>query len=91
MPLWFSGALLGSSATLYLTCGLWLLMHLPDAARIFSTGQSRAFVRGTGRQFASPGAVWFAVLVFNGGWIARVLLWVFAIAGNTCGTTGTAG
>lgn len=82
MPLWFFPALLGALATISLIAGVWLLLHLPDIARLFSRNRPGGLVRSSGRRAASQGAVWFALILFNGGWIACVLLWIFAIGGD---------
>lgn len=82
MPLWFFPALMGALATLSLIAGIWLLLHLPDIARLFSGSRPGEIVRGSGRKAASRGAVWLALILFNGGWIACVLIWIFAIGGE---------
>ena len=77
MALWLFSALMGSFATVTLMAGIWLMLHLPDVARVFSANRPGTFLRGSGRRLASPGAVWLALILFNGGWIACVVLWVF--------------
>ena len=82
MPLWFFPALLGALATISLIAGIWLLLHLPDVARVFSGSRPTEFVRNSGRKAASRGAVWIALILFNGGWIACLLLYVFVMSGD---------
>ncbi|MEL7688374.1 hypothetical protein AAG596_14015 [Citromicrobium bathyomarinum] len=77
MPLWFFPTLMGALATISLVAGIWLLLHLPDVARVFRGSRSGEFVRNSGRKFASRGAVWLALILFNGAWIACVVLWIF--------------
>lgn len=82
MPLWFFPALLGLLAIISLTAGLWLLLHMRDVARVFSGKREGELVPGPGGRHASHRAVWIAILVFNAGWIACVLLWLFTIGGD---------
>lgn len=82
MPLWFFPALLGLFAVVSLAAGLWLLLHMRDVARVFSGKREGEVVAGPGRRHASQSAVWLALAVFNVGWIACVLIWVFAIGGD---------
>ncbi|WP_237700737.1 hypothetical protein [Citromicrobium sp. JLT1363] len=83
MPLWLFPTLMGALATISLVAGIWLLLHLPDVARIFRGRRNGEFVRSSGKKFASPGAVWLALILFNGGWIACVVLWVFVSGSDT--------
>ena len=82
MPLWFFPTLMGALATISLAAGIWLLLHLPDVARVFRGSRSGEFVRNSGRKAASRGAVWIALILFNGGWIACLLLYVFVMSGD---------
>ena len=82
MPLWFVPALLGAFATISLIAGIWLLLHLPDVARLFSGRRPGEFVRTSSRKAASRGAVWLALIFFNGGWIACLVLYVFVMSGD---------
>lgn len=81
MPLWFFPALLGLLAIVSLIAGIWLLLHLRDVAGLFSNS-SNELVRGPGQKRASRGTVWLAIAVFNAGWIAAVLLWIFVMGGD---------
>lgn len=82
MPLWFFPGLLGLFAVVSLVTGIWLLLHLPDVARIFSGTRDGEIVPGPMKRRASPSAVWFALLLFNAGWIACIIIWVFVMAGQ---------
>lgn len=82
MPLWFFPALIGVCAIISLLAGIWLVLHLRDVAGLFSGRRDGEMVRGPGRQDASRAKVWALILVFNAGWIASVLIWVFAIGGD---------
>ncbi|MEL7730700.1 hypothetical protein AAG612_14310 [Citromicrobium bathyomarinum] len=82
MPLWLLPALMGALAVISLIAGIWLLLHLPDVARIFSSKGPGGIVRSSARKSASRGAVWLALILFNGGWIACVLLWIFVMSGD---------
>lgn len=87
MPLWFFPALIGLCAIISLVAGIWLLLHLRDLAGLFSGSRDGEMVRGPGRRRASAGTVWFAILVFNAGWIAAVLIWIFAMGGDANAVT----
>lgn len=82
MPLWFPPALLALFALVSLAAGIWLVLHLSDVARVFRGNRPGEIVRGPGRSRATPAAVWIALLVFNAGWIACVLMWIFVISGE---------
>lgn len=82
MPLWFLPALLALFAVVSMVAGIWLLLHLRDVARVFRGDGEGEMVRGPGRRRASPGAVWTALLVFNIGWIACILIWIFVMGGD---------
>lgn len=82
MPLWFLPALIALSATVSLVAGLWLLLHLRDVARVFRGNRPGEMVRGPGRRRATPTAVWVALVVFNAGWIACIVIWVFVLSGE---------
>lgn len=82
MPLWIIPALIGALATISMIAAIWLLLHLPDVARVFSNKRPGGIVRSSGRKAASRGAVWLALILFNGGWIACVLLWILVMGGD---------
>ncbi len=82
MPLWFLPALIAFFAILSLTAGIWLLLHLRDVARVFRGGSPGELVRGPGKQRATPTAVWTALLIFNAGWIACLIIWIFVLGGE---------
>ncbi|MEL7738512.1 hypothetical protein AAG614_09035 [Citromicrobium bathyomarinum] len=83
MPPWLLPALMGSLATTSLIAGIWLLLHLPDVARIFAAAGRGVIIRNSGRNYASHGAVWLALILFNGGWIACLALWIFVIGSDS--------
>ena len=82
MPLWFFPALLGLFAMVTLASGIWLLLHLPDIARIFRGDREGELVPGSAKRRASRGAVWFMVILFNAGWIACLVTWVSVMSGG---------
>ena len=82
MPLWFFPALIGVLSIVSLVAGIWLLLHLRDVAAVFSGSKSSDLVRGPGRRRASRSAVWTAIIVFNAGWIAAVVIWLFLMSGD---------
>lgn len=82
MPLWFFPALLGLFAVLSLVSGIWLLLHLPDVARLFRGDRDGEMVPGRTKRRATHGAVWLALILFNAGWIACLVIWVFVIGGD---------
>lgn len=87
MPLWFFPALIGLCATISLLAGIWLLLHLRDVIGLFSADPSNDLARGPGRKQASRGMVWLAILIFNAGWIASLLIWIFVIGGEANAVT----
>ena len=82
MPLWFLPALIALFAVVSLVAGIWLLLHLRDVARVFRGDRPGEMVRGPGRRRATPAAVWTALLIFNSGWIACIIIWVFVLSGE---------
>ncbi|WP_205763564.1 hypothetical protein [Pseudopontixanthobacter vadosimaris] len=88
MPLWFFPALIGAFAIVSLVAGIWLLLHLPAVIELFSRGND--LVRGRARRTASPKAVWIALILFNIGWIACILIYSFAIGGDAGPLTNAA-
>lgn len=82
MPLWFLPALIALFAVVSLVAGLWLLLHLRDVVRVFRGDRLGELVRGPGRRRATPAAVWAAILLFNGGWISCIIIWVFVLTGE---------
>ena len=82
MPLWFLPALLALFAVVSFAAGIWLLLHLRDVARVFRGDRDGEMVRGPGRRRASPAAVWTALLAFNIGWIACIIIWIFVMGGD---------
>ncbi|MDT0574950.1 hypothetical protein RM533_01985 [Croceicoccus sp. F390] len=80
MPLWFFPALIGLLGAVSLMAGVWLLLHLPAVVALFS-GKAD-LVRGRARRTASKGAVWTALIIFNGGWIACIIIWILVIGGD---------
>lgn len=86
MPLWFFPALIGVLATSSLIAGIWLFLHLRDIAALFSN-RSNQIVRGPGKRHASRTRVLFALFIFNAGWIASLLIWIFVIGGDANAVT----
>lgn len=82
MPIWFFPALLALSAIVSLGSGLWLLLHMPDVARVFGGRREGELMSGRAKARASRSAVWIGLILFNAGWIACVLLWIFVISGG---------
>lgn len=82
MPLWFLPALIALFALVSLGAGIWLLLHLRDVARLFRGEKPGQMVRGPGPRQATPAAVWTAIMIFNAGWIACVIIWVFVLGGE---------
>jgi len=39
-------------------------------------------VRGPGKRRATPAAVWTALIIFNAGWIACIVIWIFVLGGE---------
>ncbi|HEV7314055.1 hypothetical protein [Sphingopyxis sp.] len=91
MPLWFFPSLMGILATLSLLAAIWLVIHLRDVASLFSSDTSSDIVRGPGRRRASRARVWFVLFIFNTGWIASLLIWIFVIGGYANAVTDAAG
>ena len=81
MPLWFFPALIGVLSILSLVAGIWLLLHLRDVAAVFAR-HSDEIARGPGRRRASSGAVWWAIILFNAGWIGALVVWLFVMGGD---------
>ena len=90
MPLWFFPSLIGILASSSLVAGIWLVLHLRDLARLFSADRSNDIVRGPGKRHASRRRVWLALFIFNAGWIASVLIWIFVIGGDANAVTDAA-
>lgn len=90
MPLWFFPTLIGLLATASLIAGIWLLLHLRDVAGLFSADPTNDLVRGPGRRRASRGTVWVVLFIFNAGWIASLLIWIFVIGGDANAVTDAA-
>lgn len=82
MPLWFLPALIALFAVISLAAGIWLLLHLRDVARVFRGDRPGEMVRGPGPRRATPAAVWTALLIFNAGWIASIVIWTFVLGGE---------
>ena len=82
MPLWFLPALIALFAVISLAAGIWLLLHLRDVARVFRGDRPGEMVRGPGRRTASSAAVWTALVIFNAGWIACIVIWIFVLSGE---------
>lgn len=82
MPLWFLPALIAIFAVVSLAAGIWLLLHLRDVARVFRGDRPGEMVRGPGRRRATPTAVWTALVIFNAGWIACIVIWIFVLGGE---------
>ena len=81
MPLWFFPALVGVFAVASMIAGIWLLLHLRDVAAVFAR-RSGEIKRGPGKRRASRGAVWWAIIVFNAGWIGALVVWIFVMGGD---------
>lgn len=82
MPLWLFPVLMALFAILSLATGIWLLLHLPDLARVFRGDRTGEIVPGPARRRASRSAVWLALILFNVGWLACLLIWVLVIGGD---------
>jgi len=82
---------MGILATVSLIAGIWLALHLRDIARTFSGSEDGELVRGPGKRQASRRRVWAAIFVFNAGWIACVVIWIFVIGGDANALTSAAG
>lgn len=82
MPLWFLPALLGLFAVVSLLSGIWLLLHLPDVARIFRGHRDGEMVPGRAKRRTLPGTIWLMLILFNIGWIVCLVIWVFVIGGD---------
>ena len=82
MPLWIFPALIALFAVISLVAGIWLLLHLRDVARVFRGDRPGEMVRGPGRRRSTPAAVWAALILFNAGWIACIIIWVFVLSGE---------
>ena len=82
MPLWFLPALIALFAIASLAAGIWLLLHLQDMARVFKGDRVGEMVRGPGHRRATSAAVWTALVVFNTGWIACIVIWIFVLGGE---------
>lgn len=91
MPLWFFPFLIGILATFGLIAGIWLVLHLRDLIGLFSDDTSNDIVRGPGKRRASRAQVWLVLLIFNAGWIASLLIWIFVIEGYANAVTDAAG
>lgn len=91
MPLWFFPFLIGILATFSLIAGIWLVLHLRDLIGLFSDDTSNDIVRGPGKRRASREQVWLVLLIFNAGWIASLLIWIFVIEGYANAVTDAAG
>ena len=82
MPLWFLPALIAFFACVSLGAGIWLLLHLRDVARVFRGEKPGQMVRGPGPRRATPAAVWTALVIFNAGWVACAIIWIFVLGGE---------
>ncbi|HCB78941.1 hypothetical protein BA950_03630 [Erythrobacter sp. SAORIC-644] len=69
-------------AVVSLGAGIWLLLHLRDVARVFRGNRPGELVRGPGKRRATPAAVWTALIIFNAGWIACIVIWIFVLGGE---------
>ncbi|MBU2408261.1 MAG: hypothetical protein KKC79_06375 [Gammaproteobacteria bacterium] len=77
---------MGVLATSSLIAGIWLFLHLRDVAAMFSS-RANQIVRGPGKRHASRAYVWLALFIFNAGWIASLLIWIFVIGGDANAVT----
>ena len=82
MPLWFFPALMGLFATISLASGIWLLLHLPDIARVFKGTDDGEMVPGPAKRRVSRAGIWGMIMLFNAGWLACLAIWMFAISGD---------
>lgn len=80
MPLWFFPALLGLCAVTSVVSGIWLLLHLQAVASLFA-GRGDVVPAPTPPR-ASRKTVIVALILFNAGWIAAILIWVFVMGGG---------
>lgn len=86
MPITVFAVLLAVCAVASLAAAIWLLLHLQAVAAAFRG--TADVVPGRRAPKTSKGAVWTALIIFNAGWIACILIWVFVMsgAGNEVGT-----
>lgn len=86
MPITAFAVLLVICAVASLIAAIWLLLHLPALAHLFRG--TADVVPGRRPPNASRAAVWTALIIFNVGWIASILIWVFVMSGaaNELGT-----
>ncbi|WP_305097165.1 hypothetical protein [Croceibacterium aestuarii] len=62
-----------------LLAGVWLLLHLPSVVALFARNRA---IAPSGRPHASRAMTWFMLALFNLGWIACVLIWIWIIGGD---------
>ncbi len=80
MPLWFFPVLLVTCAVISLISAIYLFLHLQAVARIFR-GTADIVPAPVGRR-ASRKSIFLALTLFNFGWIASILIWIFALSGG---------
>lgn len=90
LPLWFFPALLGLCAFISLAAGTWLVLHMQDVVRIFSGKHPGNNVPEGPRRPIGRTQVWWALILFNAGWVTCVLILVFAMSGEANQATNAA-
>lgn len=80
MPLWFFPAILVVCAVISLASAIYLFLHLQAVARIFRG--TADIVPAPVRRRASRNSIFLALVLFNAGWIACILIWIFALSGG---------
>ena len=80
MSLWTANLIMAIFVIATLASGIWLLLNLDAVARLFrGVGD---VVATPGRRTASRGRTWLMLAIFNIGWIACVLIWVYVMSGD---------
>lgn len=82
MPLWFFPALLGLFVIVSLVSFIWLLLHLPDVARVFRGDREGEIIPGPATRRASRARVWLMLILFNAGWVGCLIIWSSVISGG---------
>lgn len=80
MPLWTANLIMAFFVIVTLGSGIWLLLHLDAVARLFR-GVGDVVVT-SGRRTAPRGRTWLMLAIFNLGWIACVLIWLYVMGGD---------
>lgn len=78
--MWIVPFALAVCAVASLIAGIWLVIHLPAVMRVF--GRHADIVPPRGRRRVPPHKVLLMLVIFNAGWIAAVVIWVWVIGGD---------